>query len=121
MLLIWMNSPMQNDPFNLLHRRVQKWCANQGWVSLRDIQKESIKPVLAKDRDVIIAASTSAGKTEAAFLPACSSLVEADSSGVGIITPLICDWENRPRQILGTVTLKQGRRTSLGETPVGFC
>jgi ATP-dependent Lhr-like helicase len=45
---------------------------------LRDAQERAIPPILAADRDVIIAASTASGKTEAAFLPILTRVAEAD-------------------------------------------
>ena len=88
--------------FEKLHPRIQKWCHKQGWQSLRSIQSDSVEPVLAADRDVVISASTSAGKTEAAFLPACSKLLEAQLSGVGIlyISPLKALINDQERRLL---------------------
>ncbi|GGK82194.1 hypothetical protein Sme01_38390 [Sphaerisporangium melleum] len=40
-------------------------------------------PVLAGDTDVLIAAATASGKTEAAFLPICSRLVEEPAAAAG--------------------------------------
>ncbi len=76
--------------FNLLHKDVQRWVWTQNWTALRDIQERSIKPILAGDCDVIISASTAAGKTEAAFLPACSRIANLRPKGIGIlyISPL---------------------------------
>ena len=72
------------NSFNLLHPLVQKWVFKEGWLGLRDIQKTSI-PVIMKGReDVVVSAATAAGKTEAAFLPACSIVAEQES-GVGIL------------------------------------
>jgi ATP-dependent Lhr-like helicase len=56
---------------------MQHWVYEQGWTSLHDAQERAIAPVLAGDRDVVISAATAAGKTEAAFLPICSSLADA--------------------------------------------
>ncbi len=72
-----------------LHPKVQKWIYQQGWPALRDIQNKAIDPILAGDRDVLISASTAAGKTEAFFLPACSAIAE-NHNGFGIlyISPL---------------------------------
>lgn len=77
------------EEYQRLDKRVQKWLFNQGWPDLREIQKRAIAPILAGDRDVLISASTAAGKTEAFFLPACSAIVE-EASGFGIlyISPL---------------------------------
>ncbi|MFA5625809.1 MAG: DEAD/DEAH box helicase [Bradymonadales bacterium] len=76
--------------FKLLHKEVQRWVWSQNWTALRDIQERAIEPILNADCDLIISASTAAGKTEAAFLPACSRLAKMRPKGVGIlyISPL---------------------------------
>ena len=53
---------------------MQRWIHDQGWTSLHDAQERAIGPILDGARDVIIAAATAAGKTEAAFLPILSTL-----------------------------------------------
>lgn len=75
--------------YQKLDIRVQKWVFKQGWPSLREIQDLSIDPIMAGNTDVLISASTAAGKTEAFFLPACSVIADQDE-GVGIlyISPL---------------------------------
>ena len=46
-----------------------------GWTALRQIQEEAIRAILAAEqRDVIIAAPTAGGKTEAVFLPLLSAV-----------------------------------------------
>ena len=60
-----------------MHPRIQRWIYDQGWTSLHDAQERAIGPILDGDRDVIIAAATAAGKTEAAFLPVLSNLAGA--------------------------------------------
>ena len=77
------------DWFKYLHPGVQKWIYKQNWNDLRDIQKQAIEPILSASSDVIISASTAAGKTEAAFLPACSVIAEqSDGFGILYISPL---------------------------------
>jgi ATP-dependent Lhr-like helicase len=80
----------ESKGFNRLHKGIQKWIWSQKWTSLRDIQEEAIEPVLAADCDIVISASTAAGKTEAAFLPACTNLLDQSPDGIGIlyISPL---------------------------------
>ena len=56
---------------------MQRWIHDQGWTSLHDAQERAIDPILDGDRDIIIAAATAAGKTEAAVLPILSSLATA--------------------------------------------
>ncbi len=68
--------------FARLHERIQCWIWDQGWTDLRDIQERAIAPILAGDRDVIIAAATAGGKTEAAALPICSRLIDQADGGV---------------------------------------
>lgn len=74
-----------SDGFDLLHEGVKRWVWKQGWASLREIQERAIAPILAANRDLVISASTAAGKTEAAFLPACSKLASESPLGVGIL------------------------------------
>lgn len=77
------------DVFQRLDPKVQRWVCRQGWTDLRDIQKEAIEPVLSGESDVVISASTAAGKTEAAFLPACSAIAgETDGFGILYLSPL---------------------------------
>ena len=56
---------------------MQRWIYERGWTSLHDAQERAIGPILDGDRDVIIAAATATGKTEAAFLPILSALAFA--------------------------------------------
>ena len=66
--------PSASNAFHLLHEGVQRWMWSKGWKTLRPIQEQAAAPILAGDRDVILAAPTAAGKTEAAFLPIVSRL-----------------------------------------------
>ena len=77
------------DVFQRLDPKVQKWVYKQGWTDLRDIQKKAIEPVLSGGSDLVISASTAAGKTEAAFLPACSAIAgETNGFGILYLSPL---------------------------------
>ena len=77
------------DEFALLNPTVRKWVYRQGWTDLRQIQKEAIGPILAGKSDIVISAPTAGGKTEAAFLPACSATAgETDGFGILYISPL---------------------------------
>jgi len=61
--------------FHLLDARIQQFLWDQQWEALRPAQEAAIPIVLGADRDVIVAAATAAGKTEAAFLPALTHLL----------------------------------------------
>ena len=74
--------PSSSDPFEQLNPIVQRWIWDKGWTSLRDIQGEAIDAVLGGSEDVLIAASTASGKTEAAFLPILSKLADKPGGGV---------------------------------------
>lgn len=66
--------------FDLLDERVRRWIWRQGWTSLKDIQENAIPVVLTGNSDVIISASTAGGKTEAAFLPILTSILQNGKS-----------------------------------------
>ncbi|MGB5854896.1 MAG: DEAD/DEAH box helicase [Oceanisphaera sp.] len=91
-----------NAAYHQLHPQVQKWIYKQGWSDLREIQKRAIQPILAGDCDVLISASTAAGKTEAFFLPACSAIADT-TGGFGIlyISPLKALINDQYRRLEG--------------------
>ncbi|MFI6483717.1 DEAD/DEAH box helicase [Nonomuraea sp. NPDC050663] len=77
--------PSGSDAFTRLHPEVQRWIWKQNWQHLREAQEAAAAPILAGEQDVLIAAATASGKTEAAFLPICSALVEAPVAGLAAI------------------------------------
>lgn len=62
--------------FDKLAPPIQKWIRQQGWRELRDIQARATHILLDGNRDLIVAASTAGGKTEAAFLPLLSQVLD---------------------------------------------
>ncbi|MCW5631929.1 MAG: DEAD/DEAH box helicase [Rubrivivax sp.] len=79
----------ESSSFHLLDERIQRFIWAEGWESLRDAQEAAIPLIVNADRDVIVAAATATGKTEAAFLPALTYLLRADTSGLIVyISPL---------------------------------
>ena len=76
--------------FDLLRSEIKTYIWEQGWPSLRPIQEASITHYTNSANNLILAAPTASGKTEAAFLPAINS-VDNWQSGVRIIyiSPLI--------------------------------
>ena len=78
-----------SSSFHRLDPRIQRFIWAEGWESLRDAQEDAIPLILEADRDVIVAAATAAGKTEAAFLPALTHLLQRDPPGLIVyISPL---------------------------------
>lgn len=72
-----------NGAYQRLSRPIQKWVREQGWSELRDIQSKAIHVVAGSEDDLIVAASTAGGKTEAAFLPLLSQVLDNPSADVG--------------------------------------
>lgn len=95
--------------FDSLAEPVRRWIYAQGWPSLRDIQKKAI-PVLLAGGDAILTARTAAGKTEAAFLPLVSRILQSpNQAGAGFdilyVSPLkalINDQHRRLESLLET-------------------
>lgn len=79
----------ESSSFHLLDERIQRLIWAEGWEELRDAQEAAIPLIVPGDRDVIIAAATAAGKTEAAFLPALTHLLAAGGEGLIVyVSPL---------------------------------
>jgi ATP-dependent Lhr-like helicase len=68
--------------FSRLHAKIQESLYGMRWTKLRQIQVDAIHEVLDGDGDLVIAARTAAGKTEAAFLPILSQIVDDDQGSV---------------------------------------
>lgn len=78
-----------SEAFLQLDPRIQHYLWAEGWGELRDVQEQAIPLILPGDQDVIVAASTASGKTEAAFLPALTHLLgQSDEGLIVYISPL---------------------------------
>ncbi|HSJ02860.1 MAG: DEAD/DEAH box helicase, partial [Verrucomicrobium sp.] len=71
-----------SDAFSRLHRRIQEAIYREGWSALRPLQRDSILAIQDSPADLILAASTASGKTEAAFLPILSDVADDAEGGV---------------------------------------
>lgn len=99
-----------SSSFHLLHDKVKQWVWRQDWNSLKEIQENSIPVILSQKCDVIISAATAGGKTEAAFLPILTSILqEKISSGYQVlyISPLKALINDQYRR-LSEMTLNMG-------------
>lgn len=75
--------------FLLLDEGIQRFIWAEGWTELRDAQELAIPLLIQGNQDVIIAAATAAGKTEAAFFPALTRLLRLEAPGLIVyISPL---------------------------------
>lgn len=121
------------NEYEKLDIRVQQWIFKQGWNNLREIQSLAIRPILAGNTDLLISASTAAGKTEAFFLPAITAIA-AQQEGVGIlyISPLkalINDQDRRLESLSDLLDMPVtpwhgdspiGRKNRLRKSPAGI-
>lgn len=102
-----MSSPPSNSEtasFGLLDERIQRWIWSQGWTSLRAVQERAIPLLLSGKTDVILAAATSAGKTEAAFFPLLTGLLNCKAApgyilSISPLKALINDQTQRLRPL----------------------
>lgn len=60
--------------FDRLAPPLQRWLWEQGWSGLREAKEAALPLLLDGEQDVVIAAATASGKTEAAFLPLLTRL-----------------------------------------------
>jgi ATP-dependent Lhr-like helicase len=82
--------------FDRLHPEIRRWIYQKGWSELRDVQAQAIDVILGTQQDAVISAATASGKTEAAFLPILSHIVDDQTEGfrvmyVGPLKALIND------------------------------
>lgn len=68
--------------FDRLHEGIRRWIWEQRWTELRDLQEAAIPVILSGEADVLLAATTASGKTEAAFFPICSRIVQDQRPGL---------------------------------------
>jgi ATP-dependent Lhr-like helicase len=76
---------MERTAFSYLHPTIQEKLYKMQWEELRSIQKDAILELFTTDHNLIISAKTASGKTEAAFLPILSQIVEKKGVGVSAI------------------------------------
>lgn len=64
---------------------IQDFIYRNGWNALRGVQVAAADAIFNSDKNVLLAASTASGKTEAAFFPMLTLLEEQPSASVGIV------------------------------------
>jgi ATP-dependent Lhr-like helicase len=80
---------VQNNAFSLLHERLRKVIERFGYKEPTAVQREVI-PIVLRGYSVLVSAPTGSGKTEAAFFPVMSKILEERLTGIRAlyITPL---------------------------------
>ncbi|MDR1599492.1 MAG: DEAD/DEAH box helicase [Oscillospiraceae bacterium] len=121
------------DPFGRLAPAVQDFILRSRWPSLRSIQSAAINAILDTDNNVLLATGTASGKTEAAFMPVVTSLLNKPARSVGVlyISPLkalINDQFERVGSLLSDTNIPitkwhgdapQSRKRRLSDRPRG--
>jgi len=74
-----------NTSFQLLNPLIQKKLYDLQWKTLKPIQRDSINSLYNTSNNLIISASTASGKTEAAFLPILSQIIDSNSNSLSTI------------------------------------
>jgi len=122
----------RSNSFELLHPVIKKWVWQQKWCSLREVQERAIPYLINPNNDLIISASTAGGKTEAAFLPIISYILDNPKSLVLYVSPLkalINDQYTRLSGICDPLEIQvipwhgdisQGKKQGLWKDPTGI-
>jgi len=98
------SSNVRSSSFDLLDKRLQKWAWQQEWEKLHEIQEKAIKAVMSSpESDVVVAAPTAGGKTEAVFLPILSILAAETEKLIGFrvlcVSPLRALIDDQHRRL----------------------
>ena len=73
------------DAFDRYAPFVQDFIYRNGWRSLRAVQLAAADAIFETDKNVLLAATTASGKTEAAFFPILTLLSERPSKSIGAL------------------------------------
>lgn len=98
--------------FSRLHATVQEALYRMNWTKLRPIQVDAIHEVFDGDGNIVIAARTASGKTEAAFLPVLSRIVAEPRQGVRAI------YAGPLKALINDQFLRLERLCEIAEIPV---
>jgi len=98
------SSNVRSSSFDLLDKRLQKWAWQQEWEKLHEIQEKAIKAVMSSpESDVVVAAPTAGGKTEAVFLPILSILAAETEKLIGVFGGILrCQGRSSPTALRAT-------------------
>ncbi len=64
---------------------VREFIYSHGWESLREVQVAAAETIFYTDHNLLLTSSTASGKTEAAFFPVLSELIEHPPASVGVL------------------------------------
>jgi len=98
------SSSTRSSSFDLLDKRLQRWAWEQRWTKLHETQEKAIRAIMCSpESDVLVAAPTAGGKTEAVFLPILTDLAADAEERVGFrvlyISPLRALIDDQRRRL----------------------
>ena len=64
---------------------VREYIYAHAWESLRSVQIEAAKTILDTEHHLLLTSSTASGKTEAAFFPILTRILESPSDGISVL------------------------------------
>ncbi len=113
---------------------IREYIYSRAWESLRSVQIEAAKTILDSEHHLLLTSSTASGKTEAAFFPILTRILETPSEGISVlyIAPLkslINDQFERIEELLSESGIRvthchgdvaQSRKKKLLEHPEGI-
>lgn len=105
-------SPAKPSAFSRLHPKLQQSLYGMSWTKLRQIQVDAIHEVFDGEGDIVISARTAAGKTEAAFLPILSQIIDDHEQSVRAI------YAGPLKALINDQFLRLERLCELAEIPV---
>jgi len=73
------------DAYKRLSPFIQEFIYQIGWTGLREVQEAACNVIFNSTSNLLLSAGTASGKTEAAFLPALTLVMENPPTSVGII------------------------------------
>lgn len=98
-----------SSSFSQLDVRIREFIWQQGWEELREAQEKATPIILQAQSDLVIAAATASGKTEAAFFPALTKMLQHEGPcTVVYISPLkalINDQFGRVEQLCESLSI----------------
>lgn len=74
-----------DNTFARLAPFIQEYIYRQGWSELRAVQVAAAQVIFDTDRHLLLASGTASGKTEAAFLPILTLLLQEPPSSLGVL------------------------------------
>ena len=106
------SSPGKPPAFSRLHPKLQQSLYGMSWTKLRQIQVDAIHEVFDGEGDIVISARTAAGKTEAAFLPILSQIIDDHEQSVRAV------YAGPLKALINDQFLRLERLCELAEIPV---